>query len=423
VTNVASLVLADRVHGSIYKDPALFHVEMDRIFHQGWVYLGHASEIPEPGDFRTAMIGRQPVIFVRGDDGEVRVLMNRCTHRGSLLCPNERGNSKRFTCAYHAWSFRNTGALAAIPFRERYGLEFDKQDHDLRPAPRIATYREFVFVSLASEGQEFDDYLTPGARRELDLVTDMSPEGKLLVNVGVHKYQFQGNWKLQAENNIDAYHFGFVHASFVDIQRKRSGYNIAAVASGDSKARIRDLGGGHVAWDYRPINRGLAKKAMADDPMFPEWRRDWHKQLIAAHGEEKAHALILGNPSHAYIFPNLALIGSQIRVMQPTAVDHTKMFVYPHVLAGVPNEVNVQRIRAHEAFYGPAGGGATDDFEIFSRIDRGLEAQVDPWILISRGLGMEEVDEDGFQSGQVTDELGSRTILHHWRGLMAGPYS
>ena len=83
---------------------------------------------------------------------------------------------------------------------------------------------------------------------------------------------------------------------------------------------------------------------MADDPMFPEWRRDWHRQLIAAHGEEKAHALILGNPSHAYIFPNLALIGSQIRVMQPTAVDHTKMFVYPHVLAGVPDEVNLQRI-------------------------------------------------------------------------------
>jgi phenylpropionate dioxygenase-like ring-hydroxylating dioxygenase large terminal subunit len=212
----------------------------------------------------------------------------------------------------------------------------------------------------------------------------MSPEGKLLVNVGVHKYQFQGNWKLQAENNIDAYHFSFVHASFVDIQRKRSGYNIAAVASGESRGRIRDLGGGHVAWDYRPLNRNLARMAMDDDPSYPDWRRAYHKQLIAGHGAEKARALILGNPSHAFIFPNLALVGSQLRVMQPTHVDHTKMFVYPHVLAGVPDEVNLQRIRAHEAFYGPAGGGATDDFEIFSRIDRGLEAQVDPWVLISR---------------------------------------
>ena len=106
--------------------------------------------------------------------------------------------------------------------------------------------------------------------------------------------------------------------------------------------------------------------------------------------------------------------------MQPTAASHTRMFVYPHVLAGVPDEVNLQRIRAHEAFYGPAGGGATDDFEIFSRIDRGLAAEVDPWILLSRGLGMEEVDEDGFPSGQVTDELGNRAILHHWRALMMG---
>jgi hypothetical protein len=178
------------------------------------------------------------------------------------------------------------------------------------------------------------------------------------------------------------------------------------------------LGGGHVAWDYRPLNRNLARMAMDDDPSYPDWRRAYHKQLIAGHGAEKARALILGNPSHAFIFPNLALVGSQLRVMQPTHVDHTKMFVYPHVLAGVPDEVSLQRIRAHEAFYGPAGGGATDDFEIFSRIDRGLEAQVDPWVLISRGLGMEEIDEDGFPSGQITDELGSRAILQHWRNLM-----
>lgn len=418
MTDIAALVLDDRVHGSIYKDPAMFELEIERVFHRGWVYVGHASEVPDAGDFRTATIGRQPVIMVRGDDGEVRVLMNRCTHRGALLCVHERGNAKRFTCAYHAWAFRNTGALTAVPFRERYDDAFEKKDHDLRSAPRVAGYREFVFASLAEEGESFDDYLTPGARRELDLVTDMSPQGRLLVNVGVHKYQFQGNWKLQAENNIDAYHFGFVHASFVDIQRKRSGYNIAAVANGDSPARIRDLGSGHVAWDYRPINRGLAKKAMADDAMFPDWRRVWHKQLIAAHGPEKAHALLLGNPSHAFIFPNLALIGSQLRVMQPTAVNRTKMYVYPHVLAGVPNEVNLQRIRAHEAFYGPAGGGATDDFEIFSRIDRGLDAQVDPWVLLSRGIGREEIDEDGYPSSQITDELGNRAILRRWRDLM-----
>lgn len=415
-----ALVLADRVHSDIYTDPAIFEAEIERIFHQGWVFVGHASEIPEPGDYRTADIGRQPVIFVRGDDGEVRVVMNRCTHKGAVVCPYERGNAKLFTCAYHSWSFRNTGKLASVPFGERYPESFDKNQYDLRPVPRIGIYREFVFASLAPDGQSFDDYLTTGARYQLDLVTDMSPAGRIRVDVGVHKYQFAGNWKLQVENNVDAYHFSFVHGSFVEIQRKRSGYNIAAVARGDSKARIRDLGNGHVGWDYRPINRGLVRMSINDDPSFPEWRRDWNRRLIAAHGVEKAGALIAGNPSHALIFPNLALIGSQLRIMQPTAVNHTRMMVYPHVLVDVPDEVNLQRIRAHEAFYGPAGGGATDDFEIFARLDRGLRAQVDPWVLISRGAGMEEVDEDGFVSGQITDELGARAIVHHWRSIMTG---
>jgi len=106
--------------------------------------------------------------------------------------------------------------------------------------------------------------------------------------------------------------------------------------------------------------------------------------------------------------------------MQPKAVNHTEVFVYPTLLGGAPEEFNSRRIKAHEAFYGPAGGGATDDLEIFARLDTGLHADVDPWVLMARGLGKEELDLDGFLSGQITDELGSRTILHHWRDVMSG---
>ncbi|HKT75209.1 MAG TPA: Rieske 2Fe-2S domain-containing protein, partial [Sphingobium sp.] len=91
----AALVQDERVHSSIYTDPAIFADEMANIFERCWIFVGHDSEIPNPGDFRTRKIGKQPVLFVRGRDGVARVLMNRCTHRGVQLCIEDRGNASR----------------------------------------------------------------------------------------------------------------------------------------------------------------------------------------------------------------------------------------------------------------------------------------------------------------------------------------
>ncbi|HTR61286.1 MAG TPA: Rieske 2Fe-2S domain-containing protein, partial [Candidatus Binataceae bacterium] len=77
-----ALVQEDRVHISVYKDPAIFSDEMDRIFHRGWVYVGHEGEVPNRGDFRLKRIGLQPVIMVRDQHGTVQLLLNRCRHRG-----------------------------------------------------------------------------------------------------------------------------------------------------------------------------------------------------------------------------------------------------------------------------------------------------------------------------------------------------
>lgn len=99
-----ALVKDDRIHGRVYTDQAIFEEEVDKIFSRGWVYVGHASELPNPGDFRLRLIGRQSVIMVRDDDGQVRLLMNRCTHRANAVCQVERGNAQRFRCAYHGWT-------------------------------------------------------------------------------------------------------------------------------------------------------------------------------------------------------------------------------------------------------------------------------------------------------------------------------
>jgi benzoate/toluate 1,2-dioxygenase alpha subunit len=119
----ADLVLAApddfQVHTRVHTDPQVFAAEMAHIFEQSWVYLAHESELPQPGDYKTAAVGRLPVIVSRADNGQIHVLLNICRHRGSVVCRAERGKAQYFRCPYHNWVCRNNGALVGIPDRRR----------------------------------------------------------------------------------------------------------------------------------------------------------------------------------------------------------------------------------------------------------------------------------------------------------------
>ena len=80
----AALIREDEVHRRVYTDPAVFDMEMDRIFGTAWVYVGHESQIPDPGDFVQAYMCETPIILSRGPDGAIHANVNSCTHRGLL---------------------------------------------------------------------------------------------------------------------------------------------------------------------------------------------------------------------------------------------------------------------------------------------------------------------------------------------------
>lgn len=82
---IRALVRADSVHRDVYIDGALFDVEMEQLWRNAWIYVGHDSQVPEVGDFYSTLIGKDPVILVRAADERVRVLSNRCAHRGTKL--------------------------------------------------------------------------------------------------------------------------------------------------------------------------------------------------------------------------------------------------------------------------------------------------------------------------------------------------
>jgi hypothetical protein len=193
--------------------------------------------------------------------------------------------------------------------------------------------------------------------------------------------------------------------------------NLTDFATSQSLAQTRDLGNGHVMIDFRPYNKANGARMSAMMPS--DSGKAYRDALIAGHGQARTDELLTARGTHLLVFPNLVLIGVQIRIIRPIKIDQTEVFLYPTMLAGAPHELNVARLRGHEAFYGPAGGGATDDLEMFERNQIGLSAQVDPWLVLSRGRQQEYQDTDRAIVGQVTDEVTQRGIWRQWKKVMS----
>ena len=159
-----ALVEPGRVHRLIYTDPQIFADEMTKIFARTWVFLTHESQIANPNDFVTVLVGLRPLIVTRDDAGGMHGLLNRCAHRASTVCQEESGNAKRFTCGYHGWTYSNTGQLVGLPFPAGYPDSFDKSSRGLFELPRVESYRGFVFGSLSAEVPPIEEWLGPVPR-------------------------------------------------------------------------------------------------------------------------------------------------------------------------------------------------------------------------------------------------------------------
>lgn len=413
-TRYADLARDTRVRGEAYRSQDIYERELEMIWHKVWVYVGHESETPNPGDYVRRQIGAQPVIMVRGRDDKVRVFFNRCRHRANLVCHLEHGKTKVFTCPYHGWSYANTGELLGATFAEGYDEGLNKAELGLTPVPRLGVYRGLVFASLSPDGISLEAHL--GQVTEfIDLFIDLSPVGEADLNTGVQKMKYRGNWKYMPENSMEGdYHGPFIHRVAFQLHAKRTGFDVSSLHQNAVPDVIRSLPGGHMVEDYRGAT--MAPPARPPSPA----RLEYIAAMKARHGEEKAKALLSTMAPLVYVFPNLIYIMTHLRRIQPVSVDETYVYYTPMFLKGAPDEINENRLRDHEFMMGPAGFITPDDVEIMERNQVAMQAQGDDWLFIGRGKHRERETLGGGTSGFTMDENHLRGFWRHYTALMSG---
>ncbi|MBI3993761.1 MAG: Rieske 2Fe-2S domain-containing protein [Candidatus Lambdaproteobacteria bacterium] len=417
----AALVQDGRVHGSLYVDPGVFHEEMERIFRRGWVFVGHESELPAPGDWVTRRVGLQPYLLTRDLDGGLHLLANRCAHRGTALCREERGNARHFQCIFHGWTFGLDGTLLGVTYPG--GLERSKEALALDRAGQIDTYRGFIFANPAGGAGPLAEHLGPGGRYLIDRMCNLAPSGRIRLGPNWIGQRVDSNWKLWPESDNDGYHLNFLHVSLFRANRE-SQYNETMLAgeTGHSSKAV-DHGRGHFELDLKDSYPHELAWCNATPERLPDYRR----AMVAAHGEARAHQLLLDGPPHGMIFPNLFLGEINVAMVEPIAPGVCAQYHTAMQLEGAGEAVNRRLLRLSEAAMGPASFLLADDAAAAERQQYGFGASradlsdggaAHTWVDLSRGQRREQVAADGVRVSLLSDETTNRGFWRHYRSVM-----
>ena len=347
----------------------VFEQEYAAIFDTCWLYLGHASELAEPGSFLTRKVARRPILFTRDKDGEYSALLNACPHRGALVCRERKGKSRAFMCMYHGWTFGSDGHLMTLPGSAGYpeGFKTDPQKQMVH-VPRLGRFGDFFFISFASDGEDLATYLAD-AGDYLTLVSEHSPSGMQIVG-GTQEYSMRGNWKLLSENSYDGYHAACTHSTYLEYLKNTNdalgGTPLSGVAN--------NLKNGHACVEYSaPWGRPIAH-------WVPLWGEEGKTEIAQVYAElqdrvgpERADRIAHKN-RNMVIFPNLVvndIMAITVRTFFPVRPDYMEINAW----ALAPREESEwrrkYRLYNFTEFLGPGGFATPDDVEAIEKCQQG----------------------------------------------------
>lgn len=398
-----------------WTDPGVYELEKRAIFGRAWLFLGHESQLRQPGDFVQAYMGETPIILSRGQDSRLYANINSCSHRGLPVCRADHGNTRRFICPYHNWSYTVEGALAAIPQENALRNKPDKSLLGLKRVPRVESWRGLVFGSFDSDIVPLEAYLGD-MRFYLDAFIERFPHGIEFMGAP-HRWLLDANWKLPVENQLGDVNRGpFLHSAIIpgDVQDviEKLGYSVVTTPGHGATFRLmpEDAPVDEVAWGLEGMG------GMLGGAEVQEYLRE--VQALAAERVGPLRARMKGLTYG--IYPNLSFLWSNasFKVSHPRGPGRVEYWSWAVVPADAPDAVKRILRTNYSSFFGPGGILEQEDAEVWVQQFKGssIDYADDRPCFYGLGLGEEGPHPDlpGLVSG-TANEFYARQFFARWR--------
>jgi nitrite reductase/ring-hydroxylating ferredoxin subunit len=422
----ALIVPADgQVSRRFITDPDLYRLELERIFARCWLFVAHASEIPQVGNFVTRHLGEDPVIVIRAEDGRVRVLLNSCRHRGTMLTQVDAGTANHFICPYHGWTYRSTGELSGVPlYQEAWSAVLDRSKYGLLETPQVAEYRDLIFATWDPRAPSLEEFLG-GMKWYLDLMLARTDEGLEVIGPP-QRWMVDVNWKVPAGSFAgDSYHLLTLHGLLF-------GRGSGRIWPGDGYQIHTENGHG--------IGLNLPGSAEPVEPfcLQPE---ELLEELPHQLSQQQLDVLRPVRNTHGNIFPNLSFFDTSLRLgsnqpflsflslrqLQPRGSDRLEFLAW----CLLPKAAAAWRKQATRQLYvsgfGPAGTIEQDDTAAWRRITEGNRGVMARRLTLHYGMGLgSQQPVDGWPGPGTAypsdmSEANERAFVAYWLDLMSRP--
>ena len=413
---------------AIFTDEAIWQLEQERIFAKSWLFLAHASEIPQPGDYVTRQLSNDPVLVVRGEDGAVRAFHNSCPHRGTQLCRADAGNAKTFRCPYHGWVFGLEGELKQAAYPPEIAALIGEVGDDLIRMAKVAEYAGLIFGTWDPGAPSLDDYLGD-SRFYIDLFANRSPAGMEVLGPP-QRWVYGANWKLGALNfAADGPHVPAVHGpiTYLTVNVPQE-----AIVQQSMHSPAVVIGNGHNC-----VQIALPPQAPDYAGFAPELVPLYRQKL----SPDQQRFLARGLTKVMTTFPNTSWVESfvrfdgkspprpfcNLRAWQPLGAQRTEVWNWLLVEKEAAEAYKAETYRMGLRTFAGAGTFDQDDAETWSAINRGCRGAVGVRYPVDfrgtryyRHKPMTDFHGPGTAYPSTYSEMSEFALLIHWQRAMQG---